>query len=89
MRFVHGDGWFADLPPGTDTTRLDRVSVVADGAADVAAEGAADVVMRGIVVARKHGWNVVSCYGLYVSAPGAHPVGARVRAHIGHADRPA
>ena len=79
MRFVHTDGWFADLPDGTDTTALGHVSIVDD---DTGTDDDADIVMRGVVVARRDGWNVVSCYGLYVSAPSDHPLGAHVRARL-------
>lgn len=80
MRFVHADGWFADLPNGTDTRGLDHISIVTD---DGVTDDDAPIVMRGIVVARKGGWNVVSCHGLYVSGPCDQPVGTHVRARIG------
>lgn len=79
MRFVHADGWFADLPDGTDTSDLRHLTLV-EGLVD---NEAVPIVMRGLVIARRHGWNVVSCHGLYVSGPGSHAVGTHVTALLG------
>ena len=75
MRFIHHDGWFADLPDGTDTSMLKTVSISENGS-----DTDATIVMRGVVVSQKDGWNVVSCYGLFVSGEGEFPIGSRVTA---------